>query len=65
MARDMRVRWALAEVGPPYDVRPVSFSQMRDPAYRARRCRRAERCAAMLRLRNGRWRIASIRAVTG
>ena len=28
-ARDMRVRWALEEVGQPYDVRLVSFSQMK------------------------------------
>ena len=26
LARDMRVRWALEEVGQPYDVRLVSFS---------------------------------------
>ena len=25
LARDMRVRWALEEVGQPYDVRLVSF----------------------------------------
>jgi glutathione S-transferase len=36
LARDMRVRWALEEVGQPYDVRPVSFNQMREPAHRAR-----------------------------
>lgn len=35
MARDMRVRWALEEVGQPYDVRPVSFSEMKDPAHLA------------------------------
>jgi len=35
LARDMRVRWALEEVGQPYDVRLVSFSQMREPAHRA------------------------------
>jgi glutathione S-transferase len=35
MARDMRVRWALEEVEQPYDVRLVSFSQMKDPTYRA------------------------------
>ncbi|WP_132804763.1 glutathione S-transferase family protein [Tepidamorphus gemmatus] len=35
LARDMRVRWVLEEVGQPYDVQPVSFSQMREPAYRA------------------------------
>ncbi|MPZ09493.1 MAG: glutathione S-transferase family protein [Kiloniellaceae bacterium] len=35
LARDMRVRWALEEVGQPYDVRLVSFSEMKEPAYRA------------------------------
>ncbi|MES2127835.1 MAG: glutathione S-transferase family protein [Pseudomonadota bacterium] len=35
LARDMRVRWALEEVGQPYDVRFVSFSQMKEPAHRA------------------------------
>lgn len=34
-ARDMRVRWALEEVGQPYDVRLVSFAQMKEPAHRA------------------------------
>jgi len=34
-ARDMRVRWALEEVGQPYDVRLVSFSAMKEPAHRA------------------------------
>jgi glutathione S-transferase len=34
-ARDMRVRWALEEVGQPYDVRLVSFSEMKQPAHRA------------------------------
>lgn len=34
-ARDMRVRWALEEVGEPYDVRLVSFDEMKQPAYRA------------------------------
>src|SRR6266513_559480 len=34
-ARDMRVRWALEEVGQPYDVRLVSFSQMKEPAHLA------------------------------
>ena len=34
-ARDMRVRWALEEVGQAYDVRPVSFSAMKQPAHRA------------------------------
>ncbi|MET4386407.1 glutathione S-transferase [Bradyrhizobium sp. F1.4.3] len=32
-ARDMRVRWALEEVGQPYDVRLVSFSEMKQPAH--------------------------------
>jgi glutathione S-transferase len=31
----MRVRWALEEVGQPYDVRLVSWSQMKEPAHRA------------------------------
>jgi glutathione S-transferase len=34
-ARDMRVRWALEEVGQPYDVRLVSFKQMKEPAHLA------------------------------
>lgn len=34
-ARDMRVRWALEEVGQPYDVRHVSFAAMKDPAHLA------------------------------
>lgn len=32
-ARDMRVRWALEELGLPYEVRLVSFAQMRAPAH--------------------------------
>jgi glutathione S-transferase len=35
LARDMRVRWALEEVGRPYDVRLVSFAQMKEPAHLA------------------------------
>jgi glutathione S-transferase len=35
LARDMRVRWALEEVGQPYDVRLVSFKQMKEPAHLA------------------------------
>ena len=35
-ARDMHVRWALEEVGQPYDVRLVSFSEMKQAAHRAR-----------------------------
>jgi glutathione S-transferase len=34
LARDMRVRWALEEVGQPYEVRLVSWSQMKEPAHR-------------------------------
>jgi glutathione S-transferase len=34
LARDMRVRWALEEVGQPYDVRLVSFTEMKGPAHR-------------------------------
>src|ERR671917_1732184 len=34
LARDMRVRWALEEVGQPYDVRLVSFKAMKEPAHR-------------------------------
>ena len=34
-ARDMRVRWALEEVGQPYDVRLVSFRTMKQPAHLA------------------------------
>lgn len=35
LARDMRVRWALEEVGQPYDVRLLSFSAMKQPTHRA------------------------------
>ncbi len=35
LARDMRVRWALEEVGQPYDVRLVSFTEMKEPAHLA------------------------------
>ncbi len=34
LARDMRVRWALEEVGQPYDVRLLSFAAMKEPAHR-------------------------------
>ena len=34
-ARDMRVRWALEEVGQDYDVRLVSFAQMKQPPHLA------------------------------
>ena len=36
LARDTRVRWALEEVGRPYEVRPVSFQAMKEPAHLAR-----------------------------
>lgn len=35
LARDMRVRWALEEVGQPYDVRLLSFEAMKGPAHLA------------------------------
>jgi glutathione S-transferase len=35
LARDTRVRWALEEVGQPYEVRLVSFSAMKEPAHLA------------------------------
>jgi glutathione S-transferase len=35
LARDMRVRWALEEVGRPYHVRLLSFEAMKEPAHRA------------------------------
>ena len=35
LARDMRVRWALEEVGQAYDVRLVSFAEMKEPAHLA------------------------------
>jgi glutathione S-transferase len=35
LARDMRVRWALEEVGQPYDVRLVSFKTMKEPGHLA------------------------------
>ncbi len=33
LARDMRVRWALEEVGQPYDVRLLSFDEMKESAH--------------------------------
>ena len=36
LARDMRVRWALEEVGQPYDVTLVSFAAMKEAPHRAR-----------------------------
>jgi len=35
LARDTRVRWALEEVGKPYQVRLVSFRAMKEPAHLA------------------------------
>jgi glutathione S-transferase len=35
LARDTRVRWAFEEVGIPYDVRLLSFAQMKEPAHLA------------------------------
>jgi glutathione S-transferase len=36
LARDMQVRWALEEVGQPYDVRLVSFREMKEAPHRGR-----------------------------
>lgn len=36
LARDLRVRWALEEVGQPYDVRLVTFDEMKQSAHLAR-----------------------------
>jgi glutathione S-transferase len=36
LARDMRVRWALEEAGRPYEVRLLSFAEMKEPAHLAR-----------------------------
>ena len=35
LTRDMRVRWALEEVGQPYEVRLVAFDAMKEPKHRA------------------------------
>lgn len=35
LARDTRVRWALEEAGLAYEVRPVSFAAMKEPAHLA------------------------------
>lgn len=35
LARDTRVRWALEEVGQPYDVRLLSFGALKEPAHLA------------------------------
>lgn len=36
LARDMRVRWAFEEAGQSYDVRLVTFAEMKQPAHLAR-----------------------------
>lgn len=36
LARDMIVRWALEEVGQPYEVRSLTFAQIKQPEHRAR-----------------------------
>jgi glutathione S-transferase len=36
LARDMRVRWALEEVGQPHEVRLLTFEAMKEPAHLAR-----------------------------
>ena len=35
LSRDMRIRWALEEVGQPYDVRPLSFEAMKQDTHLA------------------------------
>ncbi len=35
LARDVRVRWAFEEVGQPYEVRLLEFSEMKEPAHLA------------------------------
>jgi glutathione S-transferase len=37
LARDMRVRWALEEVGQPYEVRLVPWSAFKETAHLARK----------------------------
>jgi glutathione S-transferase len=36
LVRDMRVRWALEEVGQPFDVRYLAWGEQKEPAHRAR-----------------------------
>lgn len=36
LARDMRVRWALEEIGQPYEVREVPWEKFKEPAHLAR-----------------------------
>src|SRR6202034_864520 len=35
LARDMRVRWALEEAGQPYEIRLLSFAEMKEPTHLA------------------------------
>jgi glutathione S-transferase len=35
LARDTRVRWALEEVGQPYEVRLITFAELKEPAHLA------------------------------
>jgi glutathione S-transferase len=35
LARDMRVRWALEEAGQPYEIRLLSFAEMKEPRHLA------------------------------
>jgi glutathione S-transferase len=35
LARDTRVRWALEEVGQPYEVRPIALGDLKDPTHLA------------------------------
>lgn len=36
LARDMRVRWALEELGVPYNVQLLGFAELKQPAHLAR-----------------------------
>lgn len=36
LARDMRIRWAMEEVGQPYDVQLLTFEEMKEPPHLAR-----------------------------
>lgn len=36
LARDMAVRWALAEVGAAHDLRPLTFAELKAPEHKAR-----------------------------
>jgi|GEM_PF-3595129 glutathione S-transferase len=47
LARDTRVRWALEEAGENYDVRPVTFRELKTP--RISRCSLSARYRPMKR----------------